>query len=287
MLCEADIWNVVVKGSLASEEFRQCLGSHPWPQPALPVLEGSCEHRLCFLQAHSELSSLIMALQSQESTRAGAWELGCEFTAAAWSLAVGQKRTWGSSNCWALGCSLCVGSFCLCSRNGRAAQHQADLEAGSRPCVQSADSDREQVKDLGKTRHPDRELGLPSNASSPFFLTCHTSGSEVVGHTLLSELAVPIALQVLCSVLGPGAPLQICTAFSNDLTKDLYNCVALLKTCFGGRARQPLPGPAAVKVQHLVTTPTAEAVASIPGQRWGSGRAGLPDPGSAAFVLRK
>lgn len=110
---------------------------------------------------------------------------------------------------------------------------------------------------------------------------------------LLSKLEIPLALQVLCSVLGPGAPAQIFAAFFSDLTKDLYNCILLLRTCFGSRTQAVASSPCCSRRSvSVVTTTTAEAVASIPGQNSESGRAELPallgaDSGSTAFVARK
>lgn len=49
-LCYAGAWNVMLKRAPASEGFRRCLGDRPWSQPALSVLEGSCECRWCSLQ---------------------------------------------------------------------------------------------------------------------------------------------------------------------------------------------------------------------------------------------
>lgn len=110
---------------------------------------------------------------------------------------------------------------------------------------------------------------------------------------LLSKLEIPLALRALCSVLGPGAPAQIFAAFFSDLAKDPYDCILLLRTCFGSRtqavASLPRRGRRAASV---VTATTAEAVAGMPGQGAGSGRAALPalpgaDRGSAAFIARK
>lgn len=56
-----------------------------------------------------------------------------------------------------------------------------------------------------------------------------------MGHVLLSKLEVPLALQVLWSVLGPGAPPHIFTAFFSDLTKDPCNYSSLHRTCCGSR----------------------------------------------------
>lgn len=110
---------------------------------------------------------------------------------------------------------------------------------------------------------------------------------------LLSKLEVPLALQVLCSVLGPGAPAQIFAAFFSDLTKDPYDCILLLRTCFGSRTQAVASLPCCSRrAASVVTTTTAAAVASIPGQSSGSGRAELPallgaNSGSTGFVARK
>lgn len=103
----------------------------------------------------------------------------------------------------------------------------------------------------------------------------------------LSKLEVPLALQVLCSVLGPGAPAQIFAAFFSDLTKDPYSCVLSLRTCFGSRTRAVASPPCCSRrAASVVTTTTAEAVASIPGQSSGSGRARAASPPRGRLGLR-
>lgn len=73
-------------------------------------------------------------------------------------------------------------------------------------------------------------------------------------------------------MLGPGAPAQIFAAFFSDLAKDPYDCILLLRTCFGSRtqavASLPRRGRRAASV---VTATTAEAVAGMPGQGAGLG----------------
>lgn len=63
---------------------------------------------------------------------------------------------------------------------------------------------------------------------------------------LLSKLEVPLALHVLCSVLGPVVLAHVFAAFFSDLTKDLYNCILLLRTCFESTQKLPRQPPASM-----------------------------------------
>lgn len=62
---------------------------------------------------------------------------------------------------------------------------------------------------------------------------------------LLSKLEVPLALHVLCSVLGPVVLAHVFAAAFSDLTKDLCNCTSVLRTCFGSTQKLPRQAPAA------------------------------------------